>query len=49
MRLEREALYGGKPWPEKYTFVPAVRVGNTICISGTTGTDEKGFEMQGRV
>lgn len=38
----RETLTGGKPWPAKYTFVPAVRVGDTIYISGTTGTDENG-------
>ena len=38
----RETLTGGKPWPGKYTFVPAVRVGDTIYISGTTGTDENG-------
>jgi enamine deaminase RidA (YjgF/YER057c/UK114 family) len=42
MTVEREALYGGKPWPPTYTFVPAVRVGNTIYLSGATGTDENG-------
>ena len=39
---EREAVFGGKPWPAKYTFVPAVRVGDTLYISGTTGTDDDG-------
>lgn len=39
---EREALFGGKPWSPRYTFVPAVRVGDTIYISGTTGTDDIG-------
>lgn len=38
----RETLTGGKAWPAKYTFVPAVRVGDTIYISGTTGTDDNG-------
>ena len=38
----RDTLTGEKPWPSKYTFVPAVRVGDTIYISGTTGTDENG-------
>ncbi len=38
----RQALTGGKPWPAHYTFVPAMRVGNTIWLSGTTGTDEAG-------
>jgi enamine deaminase RidA (YjgF/YER057c/UK114 family) len=42
MTLERDALYGGRPWPSKYTYVPAVRVGSTIYLSGTTGTDENG-------
>lgn len=37
----RETITAG-PWPEKYTFVPAVRVGDTLYISGTTGTDENG-------
>lgn len=42
MSNERTALYGDKPWPEHYTFVPAVRVGNTVYLSGTTGTDDNG-------
>ena len=42
MSIEREALYGGKTWSPKYTYVPAVRVGDTIYLSGTTGTDESG-------
>jgi aminoacrylate peracid reductase len=28
------------PWPERYTFSPAVRRGNLLFISGTTATDE---------
>ena len=28
------------PWPERYTFSPAVRSGNLLFISGTTATDE---------
>jgi enamine deaminase RidA (YjgF/YER057c/UK114 family) len=38
----REVVTGGQPWPERYTFSPAVRVGNLLFISGTTGTDESG-------
>ncbi len=30
------------PWPERYTFSPAVRAGNVVFISGTTATDEQG-------
>jgi enamine deaminase RidA (YjgF/YER057c/UK114 family) len=40
--MTREPVYGGKPWPEKYTFVPAVRAGDTVYLSGTTGTDDEG-------
>ena len=29
------------PWPERYTFSPAVRAGNMLFIAGTTATDEK--------
>lgn len=39
---QRAAVYGGQSWPEHYTFVPAMRVGNTVYLSGTTGTDEDG-------
>ena len=42
MNREREAIFGGKPWPAHYTFVPAVRVGQTLWLSGMTGTDESG-------
>lgn len=42
MAEPREPVFGDGDWPERYTFVPALRVGNTIWISGTTGTDETG-------
>ena len=38
----REVISGGAAWPARYTYGPALRVGNTIYISGTTGTDEPG-------
>ena len=38
----REVIAAGGPWPERYTYGPALRVGNTIYISGTTGTDDAG-------
>jgi enamine deaminase RidA (YjgF/YER057c/UK114 family) len=38
----REPVTGGKPWPPNYTYVPALRVGNTVWLSGTTGTDDAG-------
>jgi enamine deaminase RidA (YjgF/YER057c/UK114 family) len=39
---ERAMLTGGRPWPERYTFSPAVRIGNLLFISGTTAGDERG-------
>lgn len=42
MTVEREPVFGGKPWSGKYTFVPALRVGDTVYLSGATGTDENG-------
>ena len=42
MTVKREPVFGGKPWSPKYTFVPALRVGDTVYLSGTTGTDENG-------
>lgn len=38
----REPVTADKPWPAHYTFAPAMRVGNTIWLSGATGTDETG-------
>lgn len=38
----REVIAAGGSWPERYTYGPALRVGNTIYISGTTGTDDAG-------
>ena len=35
-------VFGDRPWPEHYTFVPAIRVGDTVYLSGTTGTDDDG-------
>ena len=42
MSAIREAITGDKPWPPRYTYVPAMRVGNTVWLSGTTGTDDNG-------
>ena len=38
----REVITAGAAWPDRYTYAPALRVGNTIYISGTTGTDDAG-------
>ncbi|RZS80880.1 enamine deaminase RidA (YjgF/YER057c/UK114 family) [Pigmentiphaga kullae] len=42
MQEAREILTQGKPWPDRYTYVPALRIGNMVWLSGTTGTDETG-------
>lgn len=42
MAEARAPVYGDKPWPEHYTYVPALRVGNMVWLSGTTGTDDSG-------
>jgi aminoacrylate peracid reductase len=38
--LPYTVVTGNRPWPARYTFSPAVRVGNLLFISGTTATDE---------
>jgi len=42
MDNKREVIAAGGAWPERYTYCPALRVGNTLYISGTTGTDDAG-------
>ncbi len=37
-----EMITDGKPWPERYTFSPAIRAGNLLFIAGTTATDDAG-------
>ena len=37
---DRQEAYGGREGLRKFTFVPALRVGNIVWISGTTATDE---------
>ena len=32
----------GTSWPERYTFSPALRVGNLLFMSGTTAVDDTG-------
>jgi enamine deaminase RidA (YjgF/YER057c/UK114 family) len=42
MPMRRMITAGRTPWPERYTFSPALRVGQLLFISGTTATDEQG-------
>ena len=37
-----DIVTGPDPWPQRYTFSPAVRVGNLLLISGTTASDKDG-------
>jgi enamine deaminase RidA (YjgF/YER057c/UK114 family) len=41
MAASRQAVTAG-PWPEQHTYVPALRVGDMVWLSGTTGTDDQG-------
>jgi enamine deaminase RidA (YjgF/YER057c/UK114 family) len=42
MSDDRVPVFGDRPWPEHYTYVPALCVGNMVWLSGTTGTDDNG-------
>lgn len=42
MKSDRTPILGVGGWPDSYTYVPALRVGNTIWLSGTTGSDDTG-------
>ena len=42
MATGRMIAAAGTTWPERFTFSPALRVGNLLFISGTTATDEGG-------
>ena len=37
-----DIVTGPDPWPQRYTFSPAVRAGNLLFISGTTASDKDG-------
>jgi enamine deaminase RidA (YjgF/YER057c/UK114 family) len=41
MSSDRQAITVG-PWSSRYTYVPALKVGNMVFLSGTTGTDDDG-------
>ena len=42
MATPRMITAAGSAWPARYTFSPALRVGNLLFIAGTTAVDESG-------
>jgi enamine deaminase RidA (YjgF/YER057c/UK114 family) len=40
MEPTRSPIFGSKYWSPKYTYVPALRVGDLVFLSGTTDTDD---------
>jgi len=43
-----DIVTGPDPWPQRYTFSPAVRAGNLLFISGTTASDKDGADRRAR-
>ncbi|MET0528980.1 MAG: RidA family protein [Microvirga sp.] len=41
-KLEKQLEYFGVPWEDAYGYAQAVRVGNTIYVSGQLSHDEEG-------
>lgn len=42
MTPHRMITAAGSPWPERYTFSPAIKAGNLLFLAGTTAVDDKG-------
>lgn len=42
MKIKRNKIFSGTPWEPKVGYARAVQVGDTVYISGTTGTDPSG-------
>ena len=40
MTASRQDAFGGREALRRYTYVPALRIGNLVWISGTTATDD---------
>jgi enamine deaminase RidA (YjgF/YER057c/UK114 family) len=45
MKIKRSKTFSGTPWEAKVGYARAVQVGDTIYVSGTTGTDPTGKVM----
>ena len=42
MKTKRSKIFSGTPWEPKIGYSRAVQVGETVYVSGTTGTDATG-------
>jgi enamine deaminase RidA (YjgF/YER057c/UK114 family) len=42
MKVKRNKTFSGTPWEPKFGYARAVQVGDTVHVSGTTGTDPSG-------
>ena len=42
MKIKRTKTFSGTPWEAKVGYARAVLVGETVYVSGTTGTDPSG-------
>ncbi len=42
MKVKRSKTFSGTPWEPKVGYARAVQVGETVFVSGTTGTDATG-------
>ncbi len=42
MKIKREKIFSGTPWEPKLGYSRAIKVGDVVYVSGTTGTDPSG-------
>ena len=42
MKAKREKIFSGTPWEPKVCYSRAIKVGDIVFVSGTTGTDPSG-------